>query len=462
MYNSNVAKAFVKIIGLLGEFDGKRIQEFNNELLVDGFSEDIGPLSYKDYDSFTKEKREKHLKDVFYPDFRELLFVSKNKMNREEALSRRFLKSFDSELFFIDRDVENKEIIKQSLNFKVVQSEIFLFANQIGLFALTIELKSHKPTDEDVRDLIFFSRNFDSLVSVDGSNNTELWHEYISKTFISKIKLVGENVKADEYSGSKFKTYTVIDTNVDNEYRSAYLYDMGTASRIGSAKGNQYSSPHPDYYNDLMKNKISIFNNWEALCLFDSFTCVGNNVLIGQKVEEEFFKKSNWEYIYFRVYLFRLFFKYNLYRYNSDLHDNTIKLRNQFEQFLNQYNLSHISFNFLPNEIFNKIGVALHLDEELNTFQTRINRISTAIQEEKQSRTNALLQFVSVLGGLGSVQPVFNGLSLAKQYLGWSNLVFYTLLILILLGIGLGLLAFLMPELVKKIKKKFFIKKSNL
>ena len=104
MYNSNVAKAFVKIIGLLGEFDGKRILEFNNELLADGFYEDIGPLSYKDYDSFTKEKREKHLKDVFYPDFRELLFVSKNKMNREEALSRRFLKSYDSELFFIDRD----------------------------------------------------------------------------------------------------------------------------------------------------------------------------------------------------------------------------------------------------------------------------------------------------------------------------------------------------------------------
>ena len=73
---------------------------------------------------------------------------------------------------------------------------------------------------------------------------------------LAAIATACENVKADEYSGSKFKTYTVIDTDVSQENRSAYLYDMGTASRIGSAKGNQYSSPHPDYYNELMKNKL--------------------------------------------------------------------------------------------------------------------------------------------------------------------------------------------------------------
>jgi hypothetical protein len=190
------------------------------------------------------------------------------------------------------------------------------------------------------------------------------------------------------------------------------------------------------------------------MCLFDSFTTNGSDFL--QK------DKPKWEDSYFRIYLFQLFFKYNLYRYNSDLHDNTVKLRNQFEKFLNNYNLSHISFNFLPNEMFNKIGEALHLGEELNTFQSRINRISSAIQEEKQSRTNALLQFVTVLGGLGSVQPIFDGLSLAQKYLGWSNGVFYTLLVLILLGIAIGVLAFLMPDLVKKIKKNVFSKKDDL
>ena len=30
------------------------------------------------------------------------------------------------------------------------------------------------------------------------------------------------------------------------------------------------------------------------------------------------------------------------------------KLRDQFEKFLNKYNISHISFNFLGNELFNK------------------------------------------------------------------------------------------------------------
>ena len=114
----------------------------------------------------------------------------------------------------------------------------------------------------------------------------------------------------------------------------------------------------------------------------------------------------------------------------------------------------HISFNFLPNEMFKKIGVALHLDEELETFQSRINRISTAIQEEKQSRTNTLLKFVSILGGLSSVNPVFEALKLAQKEFHLTDSEFNTWLILFLLGIGLSLLFFLMPELAKKIKKK--------
>ena len=134
---------------------------------------------------------------------------------------------------------------------------------------------------------------------------------------------------------------------------------------------------------------------------------------------------------------------------------------NDFEKFLNSYKLSHISFNFLPNEMFNKIGEALHLDEELDTFQNRINRISAAIQEEKQSRTNSLLQFVTVLGGIGSVKPVFDVLSIAQKYLGWSDAVFYTILLIILLAIGIGLLAFLMPEVLKKIKRKFIDNKGG-
>jgi hypothetical protein len=280
-------------------------------------------------------------------------------------------------------------------------------------------------------------------------NNGMKWHDWISKQLICGIELRSKKnkvVKADEYSGSKFKVFCVIDC-VEKENRSALLFDMATASRLETGKGEGDYAPSIEYLEDVSKNKISVFNNWEALCLFDSFTCVGKDIL------KENWQRSTWEYTYFRVYLFRLFFKYNIYRYNSELHDKPVKLRSQFEEFLNDYNLSHISFNFLPNDMFDKIGKALKLDEELSAFESRINKLSATIQEEKQSRTNMLLQAVTALGAISSVQPILNGLNYAQNFLGLSNISFYFILFFLILCIILFVVNFIMPEKIKAVKK---------
>ena len=446
MKNTKVNQSIIKIVGLLGEFPTKKRKDFQFDLRKNGYKEDTNSADSNNI-----------LKDIFYPDFRGLMFVKNDNKSENELLSRRFYSEEKKNIVFVKRFWESKKI-SDHFNADVVKSEIFLFGDQIGLFALTLQIEDDNHNLPFISNLINQCRNFDAEINLNLSDeNIGLrWHEWITQNYLCGTKLRDEKkkIKVDEFSGSKFKVFSVFDCDISQADRKNLLFDLGTSSPLNSSIGEGNLAPHPDYFNEVMKNKISIFNNWDSLCLFDSFTTIGNNILKNERVK--------WDDSYFRVYLFRLFFKYNLYRYNSDLHDNTVKLRNQFEKFLNNYNLSHISFNFLPNEIFNKIGDALHLEEELNTFQSRINRISSAIQEEKQSRTNALLQFVSVLGGLGSVMPVFDGLSLAQKYLGWSNLVFYTLLVLILLGIGLGLLAFLMPELVKKIKKNIFTNKSDL
>jgi len=446
MTNTKVNHSLIKIVGLLGEYPSPKRKLFQKVLLKDGYKEDGG-----------SEGLNKILKDIFYPDFRSLMFIKPDDKNDEELLSRRFYSEEEKSFVFVKRHKKTKKIVNQ-FNTKITKSEIFFFGEQIGMFSLTLKNEENNQSIELMSDIINQCRNFDSEININATdeNYGPKWYEWISENYLCGTELRHEKkkIKADEFSGSKFKVFSVIDCEILPKERAHLLFDLGTSSPLKSSIGEGELAPHPDYFNEVMKNKISVFNNWESLCLFDSFTTIGCDFL---KKEE-----PKWEQSYFRIYLFRLFFKYNLYRYNSDLHDNTVKLRNHFEKFLNNYNLSHISFNFLPNEMFNKIGEALHLDEELNTFQNRINRISSAIQEEKQSRTNALLQFVSVLGGLGSVMPVFDGLSLAQKYLGWSNGFFYTLLVLILLSIALVVLAFLMPAQVKKIKKNIFSKKADL
>jgi hypothetical protein len=433
----------IKIIGLLGEYPDKKRRKAQFDLRSQGFKEDTGSKELSTI-----------LKDVFYPDFRNLMFIKSDDKQENELLSRRFYLDLNTQLTFIKRDRKTKSILGECA-FQVVKSEVFLFGEQIGLFAITLRIPGEQILLSQVSEVLNHCRNFDSEVQVDANRDLPgiLWHEWISNKCLCGTMLRDDNekIKADEFSGSKFKVFSVFDCETDPTQREHLLFDLGTSSPLGSASGIGNFAPHQEYYQNLMQHKISIFRNWESLCLFDSFTTIGNDFLDRER--------PKWEDTYFRIYLFRLFFKYNLYRYNSDLHDNTIKLRDQFEKFLNNYNLSHISFNFLPNEMFTKIGLALNLNDELVTFRERITAISNAIQEEKQSKMNLLLQGVTAISALGSIQPIIEGVSKAQQYLGWSNAQFYFVLSTVFLLLGSAVSYFLFTDFIKKMVKKLLLKK---
>jgi hypothetical protein len=266
------------------------------------------------------------------------------------------------------------------------------------------------------------------------------------------IKLRGDNVKADEFSGSKFKLYSVYDLENENPTDNNLLFDLGTSSPLGSTEGVVTGFiPNEVYLGKILKNKVSVFKNWEALALYDSFTCIGSGHLD---------KKNSfiaWEYTYFRLYLYRLFFKYNLYRYNSEIFDakeNAIKVRDQFENFLNRYDISHVSFNFLGNEIFTKIGQALELDFELDKFRLRINNLSDKIQEDRESKTNMLLHVVTGLGAISSVGPILEGFDHLKEKIGFSSIAFDASAGILILLVGIGFLYFIYPHESKKVWKK--------
>ena len=169
---------------------------------------------------------------------------------------------------------------------------------------------------------------------------------------------------------------------------------------------------------------------------------------------------SSFGHLYFertRIDQGRLYFKFTLFRYNSEVYsnaDNIVKLRDQFENFLNRYNFSHISFNFLANEIFKKSGEALELDIELNSFREMVNNLSKSIQERKQARTNMLLQAVTILTSITSIGPIFVLLQQVQIYFQWSNLFFYFLLSFFIIIIIISVFIYLMLGKFKKMIRK--------
>ena len=166
--------------------------------------------------------------------------------------------------------------------------------------------------------------------------------------------------------------------------------------------------------------------------MLDTFTVVGNKIL------DQNWKKETYSNIYYGIYLYCLFLKYNLFKYNFEISDLDEDRRSNFQDFLAKYYFNYISYNFLPTEIFYKIRTALDIEKELQLLNEKIVAVGQKIQEEQQDKTNKILGIVTVLSSLSSAQPVYDYLVIGQKYLGWDVALYWTVAILIVLILGGG------------------------
>jgi hypothetical protein len=351
----------------------------------------------------------------------------------------------------------NKDRIIKS---RCVCQELFLFNNEVGILSLTFE-----PETLDIlciSDLTVALKSFDT--PVESGNIQSVFHEFISANILAGIQLRGKNVKADDYSGSKFKIYSVINTTDPDDGskydRDKLVFEIGTGSRIGELGSNGYNAPSQEYFDEIMGNSIKVFNNYTGLALLDSFTVIGNGDPSGKQIffqskDKHFYQFNTYNRIYFAIYVLNLYIRYNIFRFNAVFNDNPVKTREEFELFVNDYNYSHISFNFLPNIFHQKIYAALNIDDEINHFEKRLGSLATKIQEDQEKRQATLLGLVSVLTGLSSFSDIIDLLEKLRSQIGWSTGLFYASLVFLLVALAVPLLIYLFPESAKKIKRKW-------
>jgi hypothetical protein len=222
----------------------------------------------------------------------------------------------------------------------------------------------------------------------------------------------------------------------DKEMIKSLLFDIGTLSRIGSAINTSYYSMDKNYINILTNNNtISIFNNWEGLVLLDTFTVVGNKILDSDIYD----KKETYDSVYYSIYLYCLFIKFNLFRFNFEITDMDEDRREHFRDFLSKYYYNYISYNFLPTEIYNKVRIALDVEKELQLLDKKIAAVGLKIQEEQQDRTNKILGIVTVLSSLSSIQPIYDYMVIVQNWLGWNETIYWTLSLSIALVVAFGI-----------------------
>ena len=441
--DKNTLKVSSSIIKLVGIFESTPVKKTISEFRSSGYTSDS-----------LDERTLGFYKNYWYPEFRDLLFLFKG-----DAAAAHLSKNMDQKFEFIkSKDKQtNEPIIKVSAGIKSV--ELFLFPN--GLHFFSVELYSPEQRLSEISELTNCARDFEKNVMIDGQ--TTKWVNWIEKNCLNNIKISSSPADApvhvDEFSGSKFKLFTVVDLVESDEIKapgviSELLYDIGTVSPINVANGQHGLSPSKSFFEEIMTDKIEVFQNYAMLPLFDSFTTVGYNLLNGNEDQQKG-KYNTFSNMYFRIYLYNLFLKYNLFRYNSKINADSVKTRDEFEGFLNTYNISHISYNFLPNLIYHGLRKSLQIDNELKQFQDRINRISQAIQEKQQKRSNLLLGIVSVLASISSVGPIFNFIEKFRNNLLLNPFAFYLIIGIIAIAIALPILMYLFPEKKKQLTKKW-------
>ena len=98
----------------------------------------------------------------------------------------------------------------------------------------------------------------------------------------------------------------------------------------------------------------------------------------------------------------------------------------------------------------------MSIEEEIDTFEKRLGSLASSIQEQQEKRQAFLLTIISVVTAIDAVEGILAGLGQAQEILGWSDIPFYSTLIMAILIVGYFLLGYLFPLLAQKLKRKLY------
>jgi hypothetical protein len=439
----------IKIVGVFS-YDRKRSP---NRLVEHGYSSMHLvqlPSIVTDRDT-AKQKTKDNYKDTYYAEFRDFMFTGED---REETigLQKKQIRTFERKQVVQGNFIQMRSGQEKIIPFECHHQELYLFPDDVGIFSMT--LAPAVKTMEAASDLINQARSFESEVEFNGKKMK--WHAWVSHEILGGIPLKGDKVELDEYSGSKFKVYSVFDIVELSSYnRDHLLYEMGTCSMIGTMSSINRNTPSPVYYEELMQNKVSAFANYEGLALLDSFTVIGHeNYVEFADNNPNYYSHHTWNRIYFGIYVYNLFVRYSLFKFNAQFLSNPVKYRDKFQDYLNHYNFKHIAFNFLPNLIFDKIRIALGIEDEIETFEKRLGNLAASIQEQQEKRQAFLLTIISVISAFDAAESILESVGKAQEALGWPAALFYPVLVVLIIAVAVFLVKYLFPLLAEKIEHK--------
>ena len=202
------------------------------------------------------------------------------------------------------------------------------------------------------------------------------------------------------YSGTKIRQYQAIEidiTNGDSEtvtIKDDLLYELGTFSDIGIVEDKDPKKsfkPSTDYYNQIIReNTLSVFSNWKALALNDSFTVL--------TIDDFFIKKEfeeNFELLYMRCLFeeFYCFDRNNLYREKKETDIDSKGIETEISYMEQHYFYDEFCFDFNTPLMYQAMAKGLELQKDREQLTQHVKQ---ALRDARQERNNSAVNFVQI------------------------------------------------------------------
>lgn len=273
---------------------------------------------------------------------------------------------------------------------RLAELRVYLMPFDIIMYSIKVEQSSQQM--QDVLDALFTMRNICSMKRDDQRE----YVEYALDPLAALNKAAGnpDSLRSLMECGNKLKIFHTLrcsEKPQDDAEFDALLYGAGTLSIY---KENDPMGFSKNYYDDIMSgSRVSVFNNWKALSLLDTFTIVAHDV--------DDFKVGIWNKEYFgKLYIYSLYRKFFLFRINDDFRSQDKKIsavRKDLALFEKDYIFPKVCYNFLPELVINSMEAGLDIENENVRIADMITRENSRREEEMGYKMNFFLGVITCL-----------------------------------------------------------------
>lgn len=356
------------------------IAKYSHAFLVGSFNSDVRP---HDLDTQIWRRQILNLED--YKDLLSDYYQSLVDSMAEAETQKRpdFLQSVCHYVNDIDPDckqpfdiclTKGRNNITYRYTISLCKLHLYFFPNEIILMVMEID-------DRHV-DLNLMTLGHGSLINLKFAPTG-------NDVLIGKMKplldlCTGNDLKSLVKDGNNLKIFQIVEVDAETP-EDNLLYEIGTFIPEGAVGGKDANSPSKRYFETIRENNsISVFYNWKALALVDSFTILG----------VDNYNKWTWENRYFPLIYLRCIFEKTFCFSRNSAYRLGKEVNNISQEIIDMekyYFYNNISYNFLPEMLYDFMVKGIGLKEEREEISKQIKERAKEeeerIKEEKDAAT---------------------------------------------------------------------------